>query len=314
MHARPIDFAAGRSQNRTHMRRVALALCLLLGVPPAGAQEYEIGAGDVLHVVVLDQPGLTGDYPVDPQGMITFPFLGRLKASSMSAAEVERKLTTLLADGYLKRPQLSVSVKEFGSLRVFVTGEFQRPGAYSLKADRSLLTLLASVGDVTPNAGHEILVIRPPKPPAPTDPAPQSPDPPLEPPTTPAPAETPSAKAGPVLPGQVPGSEVLRVSLRDLRSGDPEKDIRLEARDTVYLPKASQVYIMGHVSRPGPYRFEEGLTVFKALLMAGGVSDRGSSKRVKILRVVDGKAKELPARMTDPVLPEDTLKVPERFF
>jgi polysaccharide export outer membrane protein len=295
------------------MRRVALALCLLVGVRPAAAQEYEIGAGDVLHVIVLDQPGLTGDFAVDPQGMITFPFLGRVKASSMSAAELERKLTTLLADGYLKRPQLSVSVKEFGSLRVFVTGEFQRPGAYSLKADRSLLTLLGSVGDVAPSAGHEILVIRPPKPSA-ADPAPQSPDEPLEPATPPAAAEAPSAKPGPLLPGQVPGSEVLRVSLRDLRSGDPEKDIRLEARDTVYLPKASQVYIMGHVSRPGSYRFEEGLTVFQALLMAGGVSDRGSSKRVKILRIVDGRTKELPARMTDPVLPEDTLKVPERFF
>jgi hypothetical protein len=93
--------------------------------------------------------------------MIAFPFLGRVKSSSLSAAEVERKLTTLLADGYLKRPQVSVSVKEFGSQKVFVTGEFQRPGPYSLKADRSLLTLLGTVGDVTPNAGHEVVVIRP---------------------------------------------------------------------------------------------------------------------------------------------------------
>jgi polysaccharide export outer membrane protein len=107
---------------------------------------------------------------------------------------------------------------------------------------------------------------------------------------------------------------VFHLSLRDLRSGDPEKDIRLEAKDTVYLPKAAQVYIMGYVARPGSYRFEEGLTVFQALLLAGGVSDRGSSKRVRILRTLDGKAKELPAKMTDPLMPEDTLKVPERFF
>ena len=294
------------------MRHAALALCLLLGAGPGGAEEYEIGAGDLLHVIVLDQPGLTGDFAVDPEGMLSFPFLGRVKASSMSAAELERKLTTLLADGYLRRPQVSVSVKEFGSLRVFLTGEFQRPGAYSLKADRSLLTLLGAVGDVTPNAGHEILVIRPPRPQA-TDPAPPGTDEPLEPVASPAPSDA-SAGSGPLLPGQIPGSQVLRVSLRDIRSGDPEKDIRLEARDTVYLPKAAQVYIMGHVARPGSYRFEEGLTVFQALLMAGGVNDRGSSKRVRILRTVDGMTRELPAKMTDPVLPEDTLKVPERFF
>jgi polysaccharide biosynthesis/export protein len=285
-----------------------LFLVLLAAASLAGADNYEIGAGDVLHVIVLDQPGLTGDFPVDAEGMIAFPFLGRVKSASLSAVEVERKLTTLLSDGYLKRPQVSVTVKEFGSQRVFVTGEFLRPGPYSLKADRSLLTLLASVGETTPNAGHEILVIRPPKGEATPEPPPPGPDQPPEPLAEPAP------RAGPQLPGEVPGSQVLHVSLRDLRSGDPEKDIRLEARDTVYLPKAAQVYIMGHVARPGSYRFEEGLTVFQALLMAGGVSDRGSSKRVRVLRTVDGKTRELPAKMTDPVLPEDTLKVPERFF
>jgi polysaccharide export outer membrane protein len=296
------------------MRRAVLPLCLFAILGAVRAEEYEIGVGDVLHVIVLDQPGLTGDFPVDAEGMIAFPFLGRVKSASLSAAEVERKLTTLLADGYLRRPQVSVTVKEFGSQRVFVTGEFQRPGAYSLKSDRSLLTLLGSVGDVTPNAGHEILVIRPPRPqPADSAPPPGS-DEPLEPVAPPSPSDAAPRRPGPLLPGEVPGSQILRVSLRDLRSGDPDKDIRLEARDTVYLPKAAQVYIMGHVSRPGSYRFEEGLTVFQALLMAGGVSDRGSSTRVRILRTVDGKTRELPAKMTDPVLPEDTIKVPERFF
>lgn len=295
------------------MRSAGLLLCLLAVLGPLAAEDYEIGVGDVVHVIVLDQPGLTGDFPVDSEGMIAFPFLGRVKSASLSAAELERKLVTLLADGYLKRPQVSVSVREFGSQRVFVTGEFQRPGAYSLKADRSLLTLLGNVGELTPNAGHEILVIRPPKPEAPEPAPPPGSDEPLEPVAQPSPA-TPAPRVGPLLPGEVPGSQVFRISLRDLRSGDPEKDLRLEARDTVYLPKAAQVYIMGHVARPGSYRFEEGLTVFQALLMAGGVNDRGSSKRVRILRTVDGKARELPAKMTDPVLPEDTLKVPERFF
>jgi polysaccharide export outer membrane protein len=296
------------------MRRPRFLLGLLAAASLASGQTYEIGPGDVLHVIVLDQSGLTGDFPVDPEGMITYPFLGRVKSASLSAAEVERKLTTLLADGYLKRPQVSVTVKEFGSQRVFVTGEFLRPGPYSLKSDRSLLTLLASVGEMTPSAGHEILVIRPPRTEAASEPAPPGSDEPLEPLAGPSPAESPGPRLGPLLPGEVPGSQVFHMSLRDLRSGDPEKDIRLEARDTVYLPKAAQVYIMGHVARPGSYRFEEGLTVFQALLLAGGVSDRGSSKRVRVLRTVDGKTRELPAKMTDPVLPEDTLKVPERFF
>jgi len=74
------------------------------------------------------------------------------------------------------------------------------------------------------------------------------------------------------------------------------------------------VYVMGSVSRPGPYRFQEGMTVLQALTLAGGVTERGSSGRAKFVRIVDGKKVETKARPTDPVQPEDTLYVPERFF
>ena len=85
----------------------------------------------------------------------------------------------------------------------------------------------------------------------------------------PPPRRSPRNPPRPLLPGEVPGSEIFHVSLRDVRSGYPDKDMRLEAGDTVYLPKAAQIYVMGHVARPGAYRFEEGLTVFQALRWPG---------------------------------------------
>ena len=90
------------------------------------------------------------------------PILGKVKAAEHTTQELERKLTTLLADGYLKRPQVTVTVAEFGSQKVFVTGEVQRPGQYALKADRTLLVLLSDIGPLSPNAGHEVLIVRPP--------------------------------------------------------------------------------------------------------------------------------------------------------
>lgn len=273
-----------------------------LGLSASAAdQDYEIGPGDVVSVIVLDQAGLTGEFKVDPEGLINYPFLGKIKTAGMSTAEVERKLTTLLSEGYLRRPRVSVTIKEFGSQLVYVTGEFQKPGPYSLKADRSLLALLAQVGEVTPNAGHEVLVVRPPG----LDFAPPAAD--EAPPAT-------SARPGLPIPGEVPGAEVFRINMRELKAGYPEKNILLQAKDTVYLPKASQVYVLGQVARPGSYRYEEGMTVFQALLLAGGVTERGSSKGVKLVRLVDGKSKELKPRMDEAVLPEDTLRVPERFF
>jgi polysaccharide biosynthesis/export protein len=291
------------------LRAAAFGVLLLLS-PPAPDPSYEIGAGDVLRVAVFGQPDMTGEFPVDGQGLMTFPFLGKVKASGLSPVELERKLTTLLGEGYLKRPHVSVAVKEFHSQRVFVTGEVARPGPYGLRQEKSLLALLGDVGELTPSAGHEVLIIRPPK----SDPAPD----PGIPTDSPSPAPTPSPSPSPLilqgLPGEVPGSEVFHVSLRELRSGNPDKDFRLEPGDTVYFPKAAQVYVTGYVNRPGSFRFEEGTTVLQALALAGGISEKGSSGGVRIVRIVAGKKKEVKAKPTDFVQPEDTIMVPERFF
>jgi len=75
----------------------------------------------------------------------------------------------------------------------------------------------------------------------------------------------------------------------------------------VYFPKASHVYVTGSVARPGPYRFEEGMTVLQVLTMAGGATDRGSAGRAKLIRIVDGKKVERKAKPAEIVLPEDTL-------
>jgi polysaccharide export outer membrane protein len=262
--------------------------------------------------------------------MVSFPILGKVKASENTTLELERKLTVLLADGILKRPQVTVSIGEYGSQKVFVTGEVQRPGQYALKADRTLLVLLGDVGALGANVGHEVIVVRPPagsssatgpnvplalndEPPAPGESTPSAADPEAPPTTTPA-EPAPPASGIPGLPFVAPGSEVFRISLLELQSGNPEKNITLRAGDTVYFPRAAQVYVMGSVARPGPVRFQEGMTVLQALTLAGGATERGSAGRTKVVRIVSGKKVERKAKATDLVQPEDTLVVPERFF
>ena len=56
------------------------------------------------------------------------------------------------------------------------------------------------------------------------------------------------------------------------------------------------------------------MTVFQALALAGSVTERGSMKRVRVIRLVDGRRKELNLKPTDVLEPEDTVHVPERFF
>jgi polysaccharide export outer membrane protein len=303
-----------------------VAVGLALAAQTAAPQDaYEIGPADVLKIAVLGQEQMSGDFTVDRLGMIQFPFLGGLKASGLSPRDLERKLTTLLSDGYLKRPQVSVAVKESNSQRVYVTGEVRKPGAYGVRADRSLRGLLAEIGELTPDAGHEVIVIRPPS----VVDTPSSPSPPPPPPegekgtheqggdaapdAEPTPSPSPTPTPDPSLPGAVPGSQVFRLSMREVRSGNPEKDFPVEAGDTVYVPRAAQVYVTGFVARPGAIRFEEGMSVYKAISLAGGVTERGSSK-AKVVRIVEGRRKEIKVEPIDLLLPEDTIIVPERFF
>jgi polysaccharide export outer membrane protein len=276
------------------LRTVFLLLCGLLALHAgAGAQGYEISSGDVVRIAVVGQPAMSGEFTVDPTGMIDFPVLGRVKATGHTAPALERKLVTLLSEGYLKRPEVAVTVKEFRSHRVFVTGQLAKPGPYALKGDRTLLTLMGEIGPLAADVGHEVIVIRPPDSESSETPVVEAP------------------KGG--LPNEVPGSEILRVNLKELLSGNPAKNLELQPADTVYFPKAANIYVTGHVVRSGPIRYEEGMTVFQALTLAGGVTERGS-KKVKIIRIVDGRPTEIGAKMTDLLQPEDTIRVPERFF
>ncbi len=279
---------------------LALTLALLAADARAQQQEYDIGPLDVLRIAVLGQPEMSGEFPVDQAGMMDFPFLGSIKASEMSPKEFEKKLMTLLSDGYLKRPQVAVTVKEYRSQRVWVTGEVPKAGPHSLRSDRKLLSLVTDLGMLGPNVGHEIVVTRPPRP----DPGPLLFD------RLPEDAIQPSD----ALPLPVPTPQVFRVKLRDVQLGRPEADIVLEPGDTVLFPKAANIYVAGHVARPGAYRYEEGTTVLQALNQAGGVTDRGAAGRVKFVRFVDGRKVETKANPLDVVQPEDTVVVPERFF
>jgi polysaccharide export outer membrane protein len=265
------------------------------------ADVYEIGPGDVLRIAVLGQAAMSGDFTVDAEGILQLPVLGKVKASEHSVKELERKLTTLLADGYVKRPQVSVAVQEYKSQRVFVTGEATRPGPYALRNDRSLLAFLSELGPLTTNAGHEVVVIRPP---------PGSGN-------NPVPLMAASEGAGLAVAGaplDIPDAEVFRVSLQELQSGNPERNILLQPGDTVYFPKAAQIYVTGAVARPGNFRFQEGTSLMQALIAAGGATERGSAKRAKVLRLVNGKRTEVKLKPEDYLQPEDTVVVPERFF
>jgi len=123
--------------------------------PPAAAaapavtdQEYRIGPQDVLQIDVWKEPEITRTIPVRPDGKISLPLLHDVQAAGLTAMQ----LAVNIRDGltkYLNSPQVTVTVTQINSRRVFVTGEVNKSGALPLLPGMTVLQALASSGGFT---------------------------------------------------------------------------------------------------------------------------------------------------------------------
>lgn len=106
-------------------------------------EEYAIGALDILDVRVIGFPDFDAEVQVDYSGSIQLPLVGRVRAAGMTAAELVTALNSSYDRTYLKRPQVSVSVKEIKSRLVSIEGEVKRPGLFPMPGNLTLSRTLS---------------------------------------------------------------------------------------------------------------------------------------------------------------------------
>jgi polysaccharide biosynthesis/export protein len=106
------------------------------------------------------------------------------------------------------------------------------------------------------------------------------------------------------------------IDLISLFAGDPRPNLTIAAGDTLYVPKAAQFYIYGEVQHPGVYRLEREMTVSQAISAGGGLTPRGTDRRVVVRRreYKGGKEREVSLDRADLVQPDDVLRVREKLF
>ncbi|MBW2617569.1 MAG: polysaccharide export protein, partial [Deltaproteobacteria bacterium] len=131
---------------------------VVFGLEP---EEYIIGPEDVVEIKVWDHDDLTREVTVSQRGAFSFPLIGQVRAAGLTPAQLEIEIITLLADGYLVNPQVTVTVKEFKSQKIHIIGEVKTAGTFTLGGPTTVLEILAMAGGVTERAGIEVLVIRP---------------------------------------------------------------------------------------------------------------------------------------------------------
>lgn len=260
---------------------LAFVLATVLAIMPAqcDASDYIIGEGDVLKIMVYGHSDLTTVERVSGNGMINFPLLGQLSVAGLAVSEISIRISSMLADGYIVDPQVSVFIEEFRSQKAVIMGEVMKPGLYKLKGRTSFLELVSMAGGLTRDAGDTAIVKR----------------------------KSRRAKGE---------EEIATIDLvRLIKEGDTSLDVPVLEGDSIYVAKAGLIFVTGEVRRPDAYKYEDDTSIIKAITKAGGFTDKASAGRVKIIRKVDGKEKIIDnVNMDDTVLSGDVIVIPESFF
>jgi len=247
--------------------------------------DYVVGPQDVLTITVYGQSDLNGQFRVDTDGTFTFPLIGRITAAELTVRQLETEMTRLLKE-FVRNPQVSVAVGQFKSRRLFIVGEVRSPGPYILTGNMSLIEAVALAGSALPTSSGEALIVR-------------------------GGANGPTL-AAPMTPGDK--ANVTRIDLDALQRGNLDQNIALQDGDTIFIPRAEVVFLLGHVRNPGQYPIRRGTTVLQALALAGGVTDRGASNRIDVERIENGTKVRVRVRPDELVRGGDTLIIPAKYF
>jgi len=100
---------------------------------------------------------------------------------------------------------------------------------------------------------------------------------------------------------------------RLLNGGDISQDIELQNADVIYVPK-SVFYIYGEVNRPGAYRLEKGITVKKAIALSGGLTPKGSPRRIETTRKGTEVEETRSSEIDSYVQSDDVINIKESLF
>jgi polysaccharide export outer membrane protein len=256
----------------------------------AAPATYVIGPSDVISVKVFNEEGLSGKFTVDSDGTITMPLIGRFAVNGLTTREIEEGLVKALQPEWLKNAQVSVEIATFRSRSIYVLGEVRTPGRYNIEGPMTLLEVIANAGSTTPAASNTIIVQR-------------------------YKDGLAAAIAAPTTAGDARWAEVMRIDLEEMRAGKLSANLLLQDSDMIIVPAAERYYVSGMVKTPGSYVLRAGMTVRQAIAEAGGLTERGSYRRLKVIRKdKNGREVETSIDLSDPVKPNDVIKVAQRLI
>lgn len=211
-------------------------------------ESYRIKPEDVMRLDVYGEESLKNvQMLVTPDGLISIPFIGEIKAEGMTPAELRDEIAKKLeSEGILINPVVQVAILQIHRPRVRVLGDVYRPGEVEFKDGDRLLDAIASAGSYRETAWLE---------------------------------KTTLTRRGVERP--------IEIDLRKLLGGDHTQNLELKQGDTIHIPAENyenKIYVLGEVMRPGIYSLKDKTTVLAAISLANGPTPRGALRGTLVVR------------------------------
>jgi polysaccharide biosynthesis/export protein len=251
---------------------------------PEDFSKLKISPGFLLSVQVFDEPDLSNSLRVGQDGNLVLPLAGPVHVAGDTVAEAEAAMQDKLkAAEVLKNPQVTLNIIQYEPTMITVLGEVNTPGRLRMLVPHSLLDVVSFAGGETDLAGGVIIVRH-------------------------------TGEDGKV--------EEATYHYGRTSDGESISQVIVHDGDTVNVPRAGIVYVLGAVNRPGGYLMQEDgkLDAAQALSMALGTSLLAKTGSIHIIRrQADGTFVEFPlnyqkmvnGKITPPVLQaQDIVYVP----
>lgn len=215
-----------------------------------GASPYTLTPDDVIEISVYAEPDLKTVTRVSRSGEVSFPLLKALKVTGLTTEQTENLIEEKLKQGkFLKNPQVTVYIREYAQLKIYVYGAVKNPGSFSFERETpSVLKSIALAGGLTDKAyATDIRIIR---------------------------QKTHKTY------------HTFTVDIKKLGMGiDGTFDIPLMDGDIINVPEAPPVYVFGEVGKEGIINYMKDMRILQAVTMAGGFTEKVNPKKIMVLRL-----------------------------
>ena len=224
--------------------------------------QYVLGPNDLIMIMAADWEEVANKpIRIGTGGDIAPTMAGRIHAAGMTVSELEEELVRRMKK-FIQNPEIAVTVVEFKSQPVTLSGEFRSPGVVQLEGRKTLLEVVSGVGDLSPEASSTVTITR--------------------------------QKEWGELPFSQPsadGSTSIQINLNSIRNASaPEKNIQILPYDIIAAHRAPIVYAVGQVNTQGRFLLSdrESVSVLTLLAMAGGTTGTAKIGDTRIIRTVAG--------------------------